>query len=286
MRRLIRPIFSSVVIMALCFFGPTACQRTSQNSNNSQQKQNPQANSQGEVAGQTSGQPGSPVPEPAQTPSGQPSAASDAGSSTATNGLPNAQPGAPTSTTAQISPSADPNAKPAATVPAITIPSGTVLMIRLNQRVSVKTSHEGDLFTGRVASPIASEGRTVIPAGASVAGVVLHARKRGHFKGESILRLTLSGLTIGDQHYQIRTASFTQTKKGKGRRTAAFIGGGGGLGALIGGVATGGTGLIFGALAGTGAGTVTAAFTGNRDIDYPAESVLSFRLNAPLELRP
>jgi hypothetical protein len=171
-------------------------------------------------------------------------------------------------------------------VASIQVPSGTVLTIRLNQRVSVKTSRAGDLFTGKIATPISENGRVVIPPGSSVAGVVLYARKRGHFKGESVLRLTLSGLNINGQHYQITTASLTRTKKGKGKRSAALIGGGSGLGALIGGVATGGTGLIFGALAGGGAGTVTAAFTGNRDIDYPAETVLSFRLDAPLELHP
>lgn len=283
MRRLIRPGISLVFLVALCFFGPTACQRSSQNSDTSEQKQNPQQDApQGATAGQTSGKPGTPVPEPPQSIAGQPSAASDEGSTTAANGQPLAQPGAPASTIAQ--PASDDSKSPAEA--SLTVPAGTVLMIRLNQRVSVKTSHEGDLFTGKVAFPILTDNRTVVPEGASVAGIVLHARKRGHFKGESILRLTLSGLNIGDKHYQIRTASLTQTKRGKGRRSAAFIGGGGGLGALIGGVATGGTGLIFGALAGTGAGTVTAAFTGNRDIDYPAESVLSFRLNAPLQLQP
>jgi len=36
----------------------------------------------------------------------------------------------------------------------------------------------------------------------------------------------------------------TKTKKGKGKRSAAFIGGGTGLGMLVGGVATGGVGLL------------------------------------------
>jgi hypothetical protein len=277
MSRLMRPTVLLVVILALCYFGPGGCRRASRTAENSGQQQAPQQESSGS---QTSGDLNAPVPQPAQSTSGQPSAASDEGSSTATNGLPVAEPGAPTSVTA-----AAPESKPS---PArtITVPAGTVLTIRMNQRVSVKTSRAGDLFTGRIASPVTENGRTVIPDGSAVTGVVLYARKRGHFKGESVLRLTLSGLKIGDQHYQIATANLTRTKKGKGKRSAALIGGGGGLGALIGGVATGGTGLIFGALAGSGAGTVTAAFTGNRDIDYPAESILSFRLDAPLELHP
>jgi hypothetical protein len=53
------------------------------------------------------------------------------------------------------------------------------------------------------------------------------------------LRLTLTGLNVNGQHYRIDTSSLTRTKKGKGKRTTAFIGGGSGLGMLIGGAATG-----------------------------------------------
>ena len=54
---------------------------------------------------------------------------------------------------------------------------------------------------------------------------------------------------------------------------------------LIGGVATGGVGLLVGGLAGAGAGTAGAAFTGNKDVNIPAESVVSFRLAEPIQLR-
>jgi hypothetical protein len=54
---------------------------------------------------------------------------------------------------------------------------------------------------------------------------------------------------------------------------------------LIGGVASGGVGLLIGGLTGAGAGTLGAAFTGNRDIDIPAETVMTFRLAQPIQLR-
>ena len=62
-----------------------------------------------------------------------------------------------------------------------------------------------------------------------------------------------------------------------------FVAGGAG-GAAIGGLAGGGKGAAIGALAGAAAGTVGAA-TGNRDIQLPAESALSFRLLQPLTLK-
>jgi hypothetical protein len=64
-----------------------------------------------------------------------------------------------------------------------------------------------------------------------------------------------------------------------------MVGGGAGLGALIGGLAGGGKGAAIGALAGAGAGTAGAGLTGNRDVTLPAESVVSFQLQTPLEIR-
>jgi hypothetical protein len=77
-----------------------------------------------------------------------------------------------------------------------------------------------------------------------------------------------------------------RTKKGKGKRSAAFIGGGTGLGMLVGGVATGGVGLVVGGLVGGGAGTALGGLTGNRDIEIPAESVMDFRLADDLAVQP
>ena len=101
-----------------------------------------------------------------------------------------------------------------------------------------------------------------------------------------MLALTLTQLEVNGTQYHIDTSNLARTKKGKGRRSAAFIGGGAGMGMLIGGVATGGVGLLVGGLAGGGAGALGAAFTGNRDLSIPAESVVTFRLQDPLTLQP
>ncbi len=106
------------------------------------------------------------------------------------------------------------------------------------------------------------------------------------FKGKSVMALTLTRLDVNGTQYRIDTSNLARTKKGKGRRSAAFIGGGAGMGMLIGGVATGGVGLLVGGLAGGGAGALGAAFTGNRDLSIPAESVVTFRLQDALTLAP
>src|ERR1700744_2976326 len=63
---------------------------------------------------------------------------------------------------------------PPAPVPVnVTIPAGTQLAIRIDQRISVKTSHAGEGFTGEIVQPVmASDGSALVPKGARVKGVV------------------------------------------------------------------------------------------------------------------
>jgi hypothetical protein len=161
----------------------------------------------------------------------------------------------------------------------VTIPAGTELAVRVDQTISVKASRPGDQFTGELVAPVVDGyGSVVAPKGARVRGVVDAAHKRGRFKGASVLELRLTAMNFNGQEYPIETRDLAERKKGKGKRTAAFIGGGSGLGMLIGGVATGGTGLVIGGLAGAGAGTAAAGLTGNRDLVIPAETVVHFKL--------
>jgi len=168
----------------------------------------------------------------------------------------------------------------------VNVPAGTSLAIRINQHISVKTSRAGDHFDGEFVQPVlADNDRVIIPKGTPVGGIVAASHRRGHFKGASILELRLTSLTLNGMRYPLATSDLTRTKKGKGKRSAAFIGGGSGLGMLIGGVATGGTGLLIGGLAGAGAGTALGGLTGNRDIEIPAESIVKFKLANTLTLQ-
>jgi hypothetical protein len=169
----------------------------------------------------------------------------------------------------------------------VNVAAGTNLTIRIDQHISVKTSRAGDRFTGEVVEPVVGVGdRVVIPKGAPVSGVVVASHRRGHFKGSSILELRLTYLTLNGSRYALDTGDLTRTKKGKGKRSAAIIGGGAGLGMLVGGVATGGVGLLVGGLVGGGGGTLLSGLTGNRDIEIPAESIVRFKLADNLVIQP
>jgi hypothetical protein len=166
----------------------------------------------------------------------------------------------------------------------VSIPAGTVITIRTGQALSSKTSQAGETFTATVAEPVSAGGTVVIPDGAKATGTVVTAHPLGRFKGGALLQVRLTSVDINGQSVPVDSSSVARSEKGKGKRSATLIGGGAGLGAIIGGVAGGGKGALIGALAGGGAGTAGTAFTGNKDIQIPAEYALSFKLLKPVDV--
>lgn len=174
---------------------------------------------------------------------------------------------------------AAPAAKP------VIIPEGTVISVSLGETLRSKTNRAGDKFTGTVAAPVEVGGRAVIPTGAAVSGTVTNAKAAGRFKGGALLALRLDSVTIKGHEYSVKTSMVSEASKGKGKRSAAMIGGGAGGGAVIGAIAGGGKGAAIGAAVGAAAGTAGAGLTGNRDITVPVETKLSFKLLEPLEVK-
>lgn len=167
--------------------------------------------------------------------------------------------------------------------PPIVIPAGTILTVRLESAVSSKSSNEGDSFEASLAEPVMVGDKVAIPKGAGASGVVTLAHAAGKFKGGASLDLTLNSITLDGKPHAVQTGVFAEATKGKGKRTAGFIGGGAAAGALIGGLAGGGKGAAIGGLVGAGGGTAGAAYTGNdRDISLPVESLVKFRLSQDL----
>ena len=170
--------------------------------------------------------------------------------------------------------------------PPIVVPAGTVLTIRTGQDLSSKTSKSGQTFLATLAQPVSVGGRPAFPAGSTVGGTVVNAKAKGKFKGEGQLDLALTSISVGNHTYPIQTQILTSTEKGKGKRTAVTTAGGAGAGALIGGLAGGGKGAAIGVAAGAGAGLLGGALTGNKQIEIPAESALSFTMSQSVTLQP
>lgn len=164
----------------------------------------------------------------------------------------------------------------------VTIPEGTPLSIRLVDSIDSDKSNPGDVFRATLDSPLAVDGHVVVPKDADVEGKVQELKSAGHFAGRSALALALTRLSFNGKAYQIETSEYTQEGASRGKRTAATVGGGAAVGALIGGLAGGGKGALIGAGVGAGAGTGVQAVTKGQQIHLVSETVLEFRLNAPV----
>lgn len=167
----------------------------------------------------------------------------------------------------------------------LTIPAGKVISIRFGETLTSGKSGEGDSFSATVAEPVVVDGKTVIARGASARGVVVSSKGMGHFKGGALLQVRLTSVTINGSPHAIQTGVEGRSIAGKGKRSAGFIGGGAAAGALIGALAGGGKGAAIGAAAGAGAGTAGAGLTGNKEVVFPAESTMNFRLKAPVRVK-
>jgi hypothetical protein len=226
------------------------------------------------------------APAPSASPDGSAAsapAAAPAGSS------PAASSAAPTA--APASSGTAPAAAPVATIAPAPLPPpppvqltarvGTPVTVRITERLAASQNSVGDRFTGVLEAPVRSSGGGVIfPAGARVLGTVVASKGQGKFKGSGALGIQVTSIS----GTPVSVSPYEKEQSGKGKRSAGFIGGGAGGGALIGGLAGGGKGALIGGLIGAGAGTAGAAFTGNKDVVIASESVVTFRLAAPVTI--
>jgi hypothetical protein len=163
----------------------------------------------------------------------------------------------------------------------LTAQAGAPVVVTVTQQLSASKNNVGDGFTGVLAQSVKTAGgATVFPRGARVVGTVVAAKGQGRFKGSGALGIQVTSIS----GRSVSVSSYEKEQKGKGKRSAGFIGGGAGGGALIGGLAGGGKGALLGGLIGAGAGTAGAAFTGNKDVVIPSESTVTFHLTAPVTI--
>ena len=160
----------------------------------------------------------------------------------------------------------------------ITLPKGVALAVRLDRSLSTARSRAGNAFHALLDSPLVVNGRTVLARGTRFSGHVTSSESSGRLRGRAELAITLDGVDIDGRRYPIETSISTRRGTAHARRNVTFIGGGGGLGALVGGWTGGKKGLAIGTAVGAGAGTAVAASTGKQDVEVPAQQLYRFSL--------
>jgi len=203
------------------------------------------------------------------------------------NGLRTTVPAESSSGSSNDSASNTPSTPPPPAVPQkITVPAGTQLSIRLNDEVDSEKAQVGDVFHGSISSPISIDDQTAIPTTADVEGRVVDVKSAGRFAGQSVLTLELTKLTMNGKSYSLQTSQWTKSGNGRGKSTAAKVGGGAAVGAVLGGIFGGGKGAAIGAAAGAGAGTGVSAATKGQQIILRPEAVIAFQLQGPVTVTP
>lgn len=158
------------------------------------------------------------------------------------------------------------------------VPSGTEIKVRTDQQISATTANAGHRYSGSVAEAVNdASGNAIIPRGAPAQ---LTAIKDG-----SKVALDLTSVSVNGRRYMIESKGYKEGSLGANKTTAKYAGGGALAGTLIGALAGGGKGALIGAVAGGAAGAGAQVLTKGKNLNIPAETVLTFKTAQDLQMR-
>jgi uncharacterized membrane protein YgcG len=183
-------------------------------------------------------------------------------------------------------PPAQNQAASAAPVPSqITLPAGTFVRVRINEKLSSDKNQPGDLFTATLVQPLIANGLVVAQPGQNIAGRVSEAVKAKDAGGRSRLGLELTELSLVDgQQLPIRTQLMEYHRGTNNGRDTGVVFGTTAAGAAIGAVAGGGFGAGVGAITGAAAGAIGVLATRAHATEIHPEALLTFRTIDPVTI--
>ncbi len=168
----------------------------------------------------------------------------------------------------------------------VVIPAGTEFHVVLSDALNSGKNKADDEFTANLAAPVYVNGATILERGAKLQGKVLAAEGSGRVSGKATMTIALTGVMHGGKMMPIATKDLTAEAESSKGRDAGLIGGGAGVGAIIGAIAGGKKGAAVGAAVGGGGGTAAVLATKGKEVDFPAESKLTFTLDKELSVLP
>ncbi|MFL6352460.1 MAG: BON domain-containing protein [Bryobacteraceae bacterium] len=166
----------------------------------------------------------------------------------------------------------------------VTIPAGERLTVRTIDTIDSDRNDAGQAFRASLASPLVSHGRVIVPTGAPVTLVLASQSDAGRIKGRSSLEIRLSRLEYRGHSYPLSSTLYEEQGKARGKQTATRTGIGAAAGAIIGAIAGGGKGAAIGSAVGGGGAVGYQLFTRGPKVKIPSESLIAFRLTAPVNI--
>ncbi len=157
----------------------------------------------------------------------------------------------------------------------IVLPEGTKILVKLSHSISSEYAYMGSSFEGTIASDVTYQGRTIIPAGNWVDGVIMDAERAKNIGGRARLALELTDIGIGRWAMPVVTDQLGFV--GKGSDTGIKTGAGAAIGAFI----SGWGGMVKGAAVGLGISAVTPG----KQIYLHEGMILEFYLAEPIIIK-
>ena len=183
-----------------------------------------------------------------------------------------------------LRPDAPSTPAPATAAKSVTIPSGTVLRIRMIDGVDSEISRLGQTFQASLDDPIMVDGETAVPRGADVIAKLVEDKQSGKIAGRTELTLDLVSIRVNGRMVDLTTEEVTTASESRTGRSGKVIGGTAAVGAILGGIFGGGKGAAIGATSGAGAGAAVQVLTKGQRVKIPAETRLSFTLQNPVKI--
>jgi hypothetical protein len=168
---------------------------------------------------------------------------------------------------------------------ALVIPAGTSVLASLQTPLDTGTNQSGDSFRARTLEPTMVDGRTLVPAGAEIHGVLHDVQASGRVKGRAAMTLAFTEIedTNGVLH-AISARPLTLQADSGTRGDVEKMAAGGVLGAIIGGIADGGKGAAIGAGAGVGAGVIVMLATKGDEVALEVGQKLNVYTTSPTSI--
>ena len=180
-----------------------------------------------------------------------------------------------------------------------TLPPDTVISVQMNGTLSSRTAHVGDKFTATVTVPVYVNGRTVIPAGSIIEGRVTQVTPAKRMNRSGTIAIDFDELVFPNGASVALVGSLTSDDPEARRRIddegrvsaegnnhpAVFIGGGGAIGAVLGGIAGGGKGAAVGGAIGAGAGVASILLSKGEEAQVPSGTAFGVQIKQALIIR-
>jgi hypothetical protein len=182
------------------------------------------------------------------------------------------------STAAPVSP-------PAPQFREVTLPAGTTLQLRLQSAIASDSSRVEDTVRAELREAVVIDGATVVPAGATLTGVVTDVERSGRVKGRARIAYRFNALSHDGEEYDVTTAPLSHEAEATKGEDATKIAVGAGAGAAIGALLGGGDGAAKGAAIGGAAGTGAVLATRGEEVRLGPGAAVTTRLTAPLSVR-